>query len=235
MGCIYLIRNTVNGKAYIGKTAQHNVEKRRINQHLDGNGSLVLGPAVKKYGKNAFAYEILHDGIIPELLDSYEIEAIKKYNTLQPNGYNLTIGGEGTVGYKFTAEQCRKMSERRKGKPSGGKGKKWSIEARRKHSKRLKGNTNKRGKKLSAESRNRISEVQKGRKASKETRQKMSGSRSGERNPRFSPMHIPSKQFYFSLPADMSITEKRKRVKEFSGKDAKTVWRWINQWQSETD
>ena len=78
MGCIYLIRNTVNDKAYIGKTAQHNVEKRRINQHLKGNGSLVLGRAVKKYGKNAFVYEILHDGIIPELLDSYEIDGNQK-------------------------------------------------------------------------------------------------------------------------------------------------------------
>ena len=96
MGSIYLIRNTVNGKSYIGQTRQ-DAEKTRIRDHLTGNskGSQLVKRAVKKYGRDAFTYEILHDGIIPEFLDTLESEAIEKFNTVSPHGYNLTTGGEG--------------------------------------------------------------------------------------------------------------------------------------------
>ena len=45
--------------------------------------------------EDAFTYEILHDGIIPEFLDILEREAIETFNTIAPHGYNLTEGGEG--------------------------------------------------------------------------------------------------------------------------------------------
>lgn len=91
MGSIYKITNTLNGKAYIGKTI-HEPEKGRIRQHLNEKAPecRALHNAIKKYGREAFTYEILHDGIIPELLNSYEIEAIVKHNTFSPRGYNLT-------------------------------------------------------------------------------------------------------------------------------------------------
>ena len=67
MGSIYKITNTVNGKAYIGQTI-HDAEKTRIRDHLNGtgNGSRLVRRAINKYGKDAFTYEILYDGIIPE-------------------------------------------------------------------------------------------------------------------------------------------------------------------------
>ena len=49
----------------------------------------------KVWEKKNFTWDILHEGIIPELLDIYEIEAIAEFNTVTPNGYNLTFGGEG--------------------------------------------------------------------------------------------------------------------------------------------
>ena len=111
MGSIYKITNTVNGKAYIGQTI-HDAVTGRIRKHLNesSRGNQLVKRAVKKYGKDVFIYEILHDGIIPELLDSYEIEAIEKHNTLAPNGYNLTHGGEGGI----PSEETRKKSIRRK-------------------------------------------------------------------------------------------------------------------------
>ena len=92
MGSIYKITNTVNGKSYIGQTI-YNAEKARINNHLNGNGSRLIKHAVEKYGKDVFGFEILHDGIIREFLDTLEIEAIAKFNTVAPNGYNLDTGG----------------------------------------------------------------------------------------------------------------------------------------------
>ena len=76
MGCVYMITNTENGKKYIGKSI-NDAEKRRVSYHLKGQGNRLLAHAVKKYGRDAFTYKILHDNIIPELLDSFEIEAIK--------------------------------------------------------------------------------------------------------------------------------------------------------------
>ena len=124
MGSIYKITNTVNGKSYIGKTTRDAV-KTRIRDHLRGKGSQPVKDEIEKYGKDAFTYEILRDGIIPEFLGDLEIEAIAKYNTVVPNGYNLTHGGEGGI----PSEETRKKLS---GERNHFYGKKHSPETRRK-------------------------------------------------------------------------------------------------------
>lgn len=192
MGCIYLIQNTVNGKCYIGQTIRDAV-KGRIRDHLNStnNGSQLVKRAIAKYGKDAFTYEILHDGIIPEFLDILEIEAIQKHNTLAPNGYNLDGGGHKNkvisdetrlklsiatkgenhpmYGKKHSAETRQKMSNAHTGKQAGEKhpnyGKALSAETRRKLSIATKGKNNPNyGKTHSKETRRKISESNKGRR-----------------------------------------------------------------------
>ena len=55
---------------------------------------------------------MLYDGIIPEMLDSFEIQVIAEHNTVAPHGSNLTTGGKGGT---HSAETGRKMSKSRKG------------------------------------------------------------------------------------------------------------------------
>ena len=95
-GVIYLIRNLINGKCYIGRTINL---KDRLRAHFRGYAKECrhLANAIKKYGKENFTVEILHEGIIPELLPDFERKAIEEYNTKTPNGYNLTDGGEGSL------------------------------------------------------------------------------------------------------------------------------------------
>ena len=81
MGSIYKITNTANGKSYIGQTIQDAV-KTRIRYHFAGRGNQLVKRAIEKYGQDAFTYEILHDGIIPEFLDDLEKEVIAKFNTV---------------------------------------------------------------------------------------------------------------------------------------------------------
>ena len=174
MGCIYKATNTYNNKAYIGQT-RHDAYKTRIKDHFAGRGSRLVKQAVDKYGKDAFIVEILHDGIIPELLDSYEIEAIKKYNTLAPHGYNLDTGGGGSK--TLSEETRRKMSAAHKGNPGHWKGKTFSEEHRRNLSAARK------GKLLSEKAREalrELSESNKGRKHSDETRRKISAAHKGK-------------------------------------------------------
>jgi group I intron endonuclease len=97
MGFIYKITNIISNKCYIGETKKSNPylrwneHKRKITQ---GIGCPALQDAVKKYGVDNFKFEIL---IIcfDEDRFTYEIDYIKKYNSMSPNGYNLTKGGEG--------------------------------------------------------------------------------------------------------------------------------------------
>ena len=157
MGCIYKITNSVNGKAYIGKSISDG--KHRISNHFSGYGNIPLKNAVAKYGKDVFNVEILHEGIIPELLSSYEIEAIAKHDTVRPKGFNLTHGGEGLIP---SEETRRKISEANKNP---------SEKRRREISETHK------GKRLSEETRSKIGKASKGRVVSDETRRKISESK----------------------------------------------------------
>ena len=169
MGCIYMWTNKVNNKRYIGKC--HDDVNKRKRMHLLGHGNKLLKRAFDKYGVENFTFEILHDGILDEFLNDYEIAAIKKYNTntCRPNGhgYNLTDGGEGIIGFNrppVSEETRQKMSEAHKGKTH-------SEETRKKLSEVRKG---KKHGPPSEKTRLKISEAQKGKKISVETRRKLS-------------------------------------------------------------
>ncbi len=115
MGYIYKITNTVSGKMYIGETAKQDVEER-WRQHRNtiarGRGCPALQDAVRKYGWNVFKFEII---VICFDENRYDMEQyyIKKFNTLVPNGYNITLGGVGGgfIGKKHTSETVSKIKE----------------------------------------------------------------------------------------------------------------------------
>lgn len=193
MGCIYGIRNEVNLKWYIGQ-CRVDAEKTRKKAHFNGHGSPLLKQEIEEYGAKNFTFHILHDGIIPELLNSFEVEYIAKYKSVAPNGYNLSDGispTKGMSGKKHSPETRRKMSaahkgrthseetrrklsEINKGKPSTFKGKKHTDETRKKisnvlrNSAKHKAASRKRGKKL------RGTSPFKGKTHSEETRRKLS-------------------------------------------------------------
>ena len=57
-GRIYIIRNTINNKVYIGQTI-HSV-KLRFSKHLTSarkGGDYVIGKAIRKYGEENFVFE----------------------------------------------------------------------------------------------------------------------------------------------------------------------------------
>lgn len=103
-----------SGKSYIGQTVRsigdrfkQHVNRARLDDKL---GCTYLNAAIKKYGFDNFKHEILLE-INNELLDEYEIKFIDAYNTLEPNGYNLTKGGHTT---QYSEASKKKMSETQK-------------------------------------------------------------------------------------------------------------------------
>ena len=184
---IYKITCTINGKGYIGKT-EDDIEKR-VMAHLNNRspGCVALFNAIKKHGKENFIWDTLHHDVLPGVLDSLEIDEIRNHNTLAPNGYNLTEGGEGgscseetrrkisktLTGYVHSDETRRKL----KGRTPWNKGGIHSEETRRKISKS--------NKSKHPEVRRKISESHKGKTLSEGHRQKISAATRGENNPRY--------------------------------------------------
>lgn len=95
-GEIYIIKNKINKKVYIGQTIQGS--DKRFKQHLKlskSNENQLIYKAIKKYGKENFYYEVLYTNINSyEELNKLEEEMIEKYNSLMPNGYNMCPGGQ---------------------------------------------------------------------------------------------------------------------------------------------
>jgi len=92
---------------------------KRFKEHCRQakNGSVALiHKAMRKYGVNDFSVHVIGSALTWQDAVKIEIAAITEYSTLVPRGYNLTEGGEGTVGYKHTTVAKMAMSDKHKGK-----------------------------------------------------------------------------------------------------------------------
>ena len=90
MGIIYILTSPDN-KSYIGQTIQE--LKTRMNGHKYGKSYCrALKDAISKFGFDSFKKEIIWEGDNSSLCDM-EKYYICTYNTLHPNGYNLSSGG----------------------------------------------------------------------------------------------------------------------------------------------
>lgn len=96
MAYIYLIKNNINGKCYVGKTLKSPAE--RFSEHLRDarkptEENRPLYRAIKKYGEDNFSLQVLEE-CADEFASSREIWYIKALKTYTC-GYNATTGGDG--------------------------------------------------------------------------------------------------------------------------------------------
>jgi group I intron endonuclease len=117
---LYLIRNTVNQKQYVGITTQPlRYRWQRHYSNAKTGGAQALARAIRKYGKEAFTVEMLAEAPDWDALLVMECAAIETYNTFAPtgHGYNLTRGGEGALGRILSEESRQKISLGKLGQP----------------------------------------------------------------------------------------------------------------------
>ena len=166
---IYKTTNLINNKIYIG------LSTKSVEESTDyyGSGKLIK-EAIQKYGKENFTKEIIENHI--ENFDNlkareiYWIEYFKSYASY--DNYNLTLGGEGTLGRKFSDDSIKKISKNHadvSGSNNPMYGKHHNHETKAKISKVHK------GKVLTEEHKLKIAEAS--RNISDETRTKMSDTR----------------------------------------------------------
>jgi len=116
---VYLITNRVNHKKYVGVTKRG--YRCRFREHISsakcGSNNL-LHCAIRKYGESNFSVELIKSNVSTDDIGNVEQYYIEYYNSYYKNrcGYNMTIGGNGTIGYVFTDEVKKRMSKANSGR-----------------------------------------------------------------------------------------------------------------------
>ncbi len=203
---IYKVTCLENNKVYIGKTIRTlNLRKQQhLNDAKHNKYCSLLHRAINMYGIDNFCWEVLDTVMFSDLLLDLEKFYIAKYNCMFPNGYNLTAGGEGTIGYIHSMETKKRMSNARIGKQHtmehnikiglAGIGRNHSEETKKKISEANKGipksyehkiklSMANMGKHLSAETIEKLRIASTGKKHSEKTKKKLSENHLGEKNP----------------------------------------------------
>lgn len=194
--CVYMHTNKENGKVYVGQTC-----KKPEHRWNNGKGYLIqkddgtyqqpaFARAIQKYGWNNFEHIIFEADLTKEEANKMESILILLYQTNNPKyGYNLTYGGEGSVGFKHSEETKQKIKNSLL--------KVWTEEKRQMWSERQKGENNPNyGKHLSEGTKKKISESLSGenhpmygKHISEEQREKRKGLLSGEKHPMYGKHH----------------------------------------------
>ena len=187
-GVVYLARNRINGKCYVGQTTQDS--EVRFHQHRTRRNSRcrAFAAALAKHGADVFEFSVLMKAATRSDLDQAEIRFIGEFNSMAPNGYNVRAGGSAGT---HTEATRLKIS-------AGNKGKKQSVQQRAAASERMRGTS------LSAVSRAKISATLKGRSLPSETCEKMSLARMGRKH------HAASRQKMSANRSGIAVSEAHK-------------------------
>ena len=190
---IYLIENLINHKKYVGMTSL-SIE-HRFKQHKEmaaseypcntGRSKSILHKAMMKHGVDSFSIHSLEVCEDYSTLKEAEVKWISAQNShyIDGYGYNMTLGGEGALGYKTTDETKEKLRVFRIGRKHTDESKQ-KMSASRKGIKHGKEHCKNLGKAQIGEKNHRY-----GKKLTEEQRKLRSVVLSGENNPFYGKSH----------------------------------------------
>ena len=121
---IYKATNTINKKVYIGFDSDWPDRKSDHKRQSKKDNNIKLYNAIKKYGWDNFEWEVLYQSLDGEhclkVMENYFIVQHRSYIGFEDCwGYNMTLGGEGTLGRKHSKETLEKIIEAAKGRYDG--------------------------------------------------------------------------------------------------------------------
>lgn len=104
--CIYIHKNKINNKVYIGQTCQK--PEYRWNHGEGYKQQEYFYSAIQKYGWDSFEHIIVRNNLSLEEANYWEEYYIKQYNSRNKQyGYNISPGGNN---HKLSEETKRKIS-----------------------------------------------------------------------------------------------------------------------------
>ncbi len=108
---IYLLTDSTNGKQYVGQTTQ--LLRKRLREHRRKHYTYI-DQAIKAHSWQNFTVEVLDECTNSDELNERERYRIATLGTRAPNGYNLTDGGNGSLGCPLTQMAKDKISATRR-------------------------------------------------------------------------------------------------------------------------
>lgn len=118
---VYMHRNKINGKVYIGIAKDvHDRWGINGNGYFRSKNLTVFAKAILKYGWDSFEHLIIFENMSYHDAVSKEIELIAEYKSnccrfQNPSyGYNCTDGGDGCAGYVFSEDAEKRRVDRLK-------------------------------------------------------------------------------------------------------------------------
>jgi group I intron endonuclease len=106
---VYEIRNKINNKIYVGKYSKCNTNSEFQKTKYWGSGKYIKN-AIQKYGIENFERNVIVENISDSNeWNNLEVLWVKNKNSKYPNGYNLTDGGDGNLGWHPSEETKRKQ------------------------------------------------------------------------------------------------------------------------------
>jgi group I intron endonuclease len=116
---IYKAVNQINGKVYIGFDSNWPNRKKRHLKDARSKNSVayndIFHKAIRKYGQENFIWEIIYQSIDGEhckdnMENYFIVENHSFINFEYSNGYNMTLGGDGMLGFKHSEKSKLKNS-----------------------------------------------------------------------------------------------------------------------------
>lgn len=117
---IYKITNTVTNKSYVGMSVNaHERFKKHINNAISGINRR-LYDSMRHHGFDKFILEIIDNAQSREEASVKEKYWISLLDTMIPNGYNMTQGGDGGYTLENWTEEDRKLLYKKQGESRRG-------------------------------------------------------------------------------------------------------------------
>ena len=135
---IYVLRNRVNGKSYVGQDGGLVKHQARIKAHFADSRSVAAGkphrcaskiiPAILKYGEGSFDALIHSWGHTSKAaLDESERQAIQQLDAVK-NGYNIRPGGQGFPSNRFLdSEELANVQDARRRGSAKANANRWGL------------------------------------------------------------------------------------------------------------
>ncbi len=114
---IYMIKNNVNQKKYIGSAVTNRINVKFRNHMLHNTGSRLIGAAVAKYGIENFSFYIIEyfpEFVKKENLSATHLKLLERethFITLYSPEYNILQIANSSIGYCHTDLTILKMKE----------------------------------------------------------------------------------------------------------------------------
>ncbi len=110
---VVYVKHFENGKKYVGISSEFKKRMSKHNWNMNNDSQLPVYRAMRKYNHTT---EIFFESDVYQDVLDMEILLIEEYKNNGVGLYNITYGGEGTLGLKHSAETKKKIGLLSKGR-----------------------------------------------------------------------------------------------------------------------